>query len=92
MDAPTEAYLAALINTFTGTMPGDSVNASIIFRRALHVYYRYISSMLSDPHALADERLRLIRNTHLPHRSRKGEAPHAEAVASRLSPPAHSPS
>lgn len=78
-DAPTEAYLAALIGTFAGAMPGDSVNASILFRRAMQVYYRHVSAMLANPHALADERLQLIRNTHLPYRSRKGEAPHAGA-------------
>ena len=79
VDKTTEAYLAALINVFAGAMPEDSVNASILFRRSMQVYYRHVSAMLSDPHALAEERLRLIQNTHLPRRSRKGQTPHVNA-------------
>lgn len=82
VDAATEAYLAALINVFAGEVPEESVNASILFRRAMQVYYRFVSAMLNSPHMLQDERLRLITNTRKPKRTRQRQTPHG-AVSAR---------
>lgn len=75
VDEKTEARLSSLIRTFSGALPEDSVNPSILFRRALHVYYRQVSAMLTDPHALAAERLHLIENTRKPPRASKDTPP-----------------